>query len=121
MKFKSNGEIDLTDPQTLEELKNGDVITNNKDKELEATEKAIKEAKPTKLTLTLTPAEHGQLVRMASVQNKPVKEFLIGKIHELMLDGNVGAPLISAPSKLSGKAASGCKITAPTNSFGRIV
>ena len=121
MKVNANGEIDLTDPKTIEELKGGDVLTANTDKETEAAEKAIKEAKPTKITLNLNPAEHAQLTRMASVQSKNVKEFLMTKIHELILDGNVGAPLISAPSKLSGHPVKGSKISAPSNAFGRMV
>ena len=38
MKFKANGDIDLSDPQTIEELKGGDVITTKIDKEAEATD-----------------------------------------------------------------------------------
>ena len=121
MKFKSNGDIDLSDPQTVEELKGGDVITTKVDKEAEATEKAIKQAKGAKLTLNLNAAENAQLTRMASVQNKSVKDFLMSKIHELLLDGNVGMPLISGPSKFSGTAVGGKKVSAPTNSFGRML
>ena len=53
MKINAQGEIDLTDPKTVEHLQSGDVLTAKPDKEAEATEKAIKSAKGAKVTLNL--------------------------------------------------------------------
>mgnify|MGYP001301609234 CR=1 FL=1 len=107
-------ELDLTDEATVQELLNADVLKPNKDEETKAAEKAIKQLKPVKVTLALSPAENAQLTRMASVKNVSVEEFLLAKIHELFLDSNVGQPLISAPSNLSGSAVAGKKISGPT-------
>ncbi len=107
-------ELDLSDETTLTELLNADVLKPKQDTETKAAEAAIKELKPVKVTLTLSPAENAQLTRMASVKGVEVKEFLHSKIQELFLDSNVGQPLISAPSTLSGSAVKGKKITAPT-------
>ena len=59
--------------------------------------------------------ETAQMQRLGAVQGKTVKEFLTDKIHELLLDSNVGAPLINSPS--FGRK----KISDPSNSFGRSV
>ena len=107
-------ELDISDEATLNELLNADVLKPRQDIEVKAAEKAIKELKPVKVTLTLSPAENAQLTRMASVKGVEVKEFLLTKIQEMFLDSNVGQPLISAPSSLSGSAVAGKKITAPT-------
>ena len=107
-------ELDLSDEETLTQLMNQDVLKPKEDKEAEAAEAAIKDAKPSKITLTLSPAENAQLTRMAAVKSQTVKEFLMSKIQELFLDSNVGQPLISAPSNLSGNKVTGKKITAPT-------
>ena len=107
-------ELDLSDEATVTELLNADVLKPRQDIETEAAEKAIKELKPVKVAVTLSPAENAQLTRMASVKGLDVKEFLQAKIQELFLDANVGQPLISSPSNLSGFAVKGKKITAPT-------
>jgi len=107
-------ELDLSDEATVQELLNADVLKPQQDTETKAAETAIKELKPVKVTLTLSPAENAQLTRMASVKGIDVKEFLHTKIQELFLDSNVGQPLISGPSNLSGKQLSGKKITAPS-------
>ena len=118
MKLNHNGEsvplLDLTDEETLTQLLNQDVLKPKEDVETKAAEKAINEAKPAKITLTLSPAENSQLTRMASVKNQSVKEFLLSKIQEMFLDANIGQPLISAPSNLSGNKVSGKKVSAPT-------
>ena len=107
-------ELDLSDEATVQELLNADVLKPQQDTETKAAETAIKELKPVKVTLTLSPAENAQLTRMASVKGIDVKEFLHTKIQELFLDSNVGQPLISGPSNLSAKQLSGKKITAPS-------
>ena len=117
LKHQSNEqvpELDLSDEATVQELLNADVLKPQQDTETKAAETAIKELKPVKVTLTLSPAENAQLTRMASVKGIDVKEFLHTKIQELFLDSNVGQPLISGPSNLSGKQLSGKKITAPS-------
>ena len=117
LKHQSNEqvpELDLSDEATVQELLNADVLKPQQDTETKAAETAIKELKPVKVTLTLSPAENAQLTRMASVKGIDVKEFLHTKIQELFLDSNVGQPLISGPSNLSAKQLSGKKITAPS-------
>ena len=109
--------LDLSDEQTMSALINADVLKPIQDKEAEATEHAIKELKPAKITLTLSGAENAQLERMAAIKSQSVKEFIHSKIQELFIDANVGQPLISAPSMLSGSKVSNKKVTAP--SFGR--
>ena len=107
-------ELDLSDEETLTQLLNADVLKPSTDVEAKATETAIKELKPAKVTLTLSGSENAQLTRMASVKNQSVKEFLLSKIQEMFLEANVGQPLISAPSNLSGVKVTGKKVTAPT-------
>ena len=107
-------ELDLSDEATLNELLNADVLKPKQDTETKAAEVAIKELKPVKVSLMLSPAENAQLTRMASVKGVEVKEFLLTKIQEMFLDSNVGMPIISAPSNLSGSAVAGKKISAPT-------
>ena len=100
LKHQSNEqvpELDLSDEATVQELLNADVLKPQQDTETKAAETAIKELKPVKVTLTLSPAENAQLTRMASVKGIDVKEFLHTKIQELFLDSNVGQPLISSP------------------------
>ena len=107
-------ELELSDEATVQELLNADVLKPKQDVETKAAEKAVKQLKPVKVTLTLSPAENAQLTRYAAVKNVSIEEFLLAKIHELFLDSNVGMPLISAPSNLSGSALAGKKIKAPT-------
>ncbi|WP_413441251.1 hypothetical protein [Synechococcus sp. MIT S1220] len=118
MKINHTGEqtpeLDLNDPATVKELLDADVLKPSKDDETEAVERAISQAKPSKVTLTLSPAEHSQLTRMAAVRNQSVKEFLHSKIQELFLDANVGQALISGPSNLSGNKTTARKISGPT-------
>ncbi len=118
MKLNHTGEqtpsLDLSDPATVKELLDADVLKASTDVETQAAEKAIKETKPAKVTLTLSPAEHSQLTRMASVKGQTVKEFLMSKINEMFIDSNIGQPLISAPSNLSGVKTTARKITGPT-------
>ena len=118
MKLNHNGEnvppLDLSDEDTLTQLLNTDVLKPQVDKETQATEAAIKELKPAKITLTLSGAENAQLTRMAEIKGCSIKEFILSTIHEQLLDSNVAKPLISAPSSLSGVATRGRKITAPT-------
>lgn len=106
--------LDLSDEETMSALINADVLKPVQDKEAEATEHAIKELKSAKVTLTLSGAENAQLERMAAIKSQSVKDFIHTKIQELFIDANVGQPLISAPSKLSGSNVSSKKITAPT-------
>ena len=110
----NNPELDLSDEETLTQLLAADVLKPKEDVETEAAEKAIKEAKGAKVTLSLSHAENAQLTRMASIKGQSVREFIHSKIQELFLDANVGQPLISAPSNLSGVKIGGKKITAPT-------
>ena len=105
-------ELDLSDEATVQELLNADVLKPKQDVETKAAEKAVKQLKPVKVKLTLSPAENAQLTRYAAVKNVSIEEFLLTKTHELSLDSNVGMPLISAPSNLSGSAVAGKKITA---------
>ena len=116
--YKTN-ELDLSDEQTMNALINADVLTQPKDKETQAAETAIKQAKGSKVTLTLNHAETAQLTRMADIKGQSIKDFLLSVIHEQLLDSNIAKPLISAPSNLSGVAVGGKKITAP--SFGRVI
>ena len=116
--YKTN-ELDLSDEATMNALINADVLTQPTDKETQAAETAIKQAKGSKVTLTLNHAETAQLTRMAEIKGQSIKEFVLSVIHEQLLDSNIAKPLISAPSNLSGVAVSGKKITAPT--FGRAV
>ena len=124
MKLQHNGDttpaLDLTDEATLNELMNADVLKPSTDVEAEATETAIKELKPAKVTLTLSGAENAQITRMASVKNQSVKEFLLSKIQEMFLESNVGQPLITSPSNFSGTKVSGKKISAPTGMARRL-
>ena len=113
-------ELDLSDEDTLTQLLNQDVLKPVEDVENEAAEKAIKDTKPAKITLTLSAAENSQITRMAAVKNQSVKEFLLSKIQELLIEANVGQPLISSPSFLSNNATLGKKITAPTFSVKRV-
>ena len=106
-------ELELSDEATVQELLNADVLKPKEDVETKAAEKAVKQLKPVKVTLTLSPAEIAQQTLYAAVKNVSIEEFLLTKTHELSLDSNVGMPLISAPSTLSGSAVKGTKITAP--------
>ena len=115
MKIMKDGNIDLTDPKTIEAIRKDKVVEATPDTEDVAAEKAIKAAKNAKVTLTLNHAENAQLTRMASVQGKDVKTFLSDKIHELLLDSNVGMPLINGPS------AGRVRVSGPSKSFGRDV
>ncbi|MDA7437524.1 hypothetical protein N8463_02765 [Synechococcus sp. AH-601-P06] len=115
----TTNELDLSDEATMNALINADVLTQPTDKETQAAETAIKQAKGTKVSLTLNHAETVQLTRMAEIKGQSIKEFVLSVIHEQLLDSNIAKPLISAPSNLSGVAVSGKKITAPT--FGRVV
>lgn len=118
LNYKTN-ELDLSDEATMTELINADVLTQPTDKETQAAETAIRQAKGSKVTLSLNHAETAQLTRMAEIKGQSIKEFVLSVIHEQLLDSNIAKPLISAPSNLSGVAVSGKKITAP--SFGRVV
>ena len=113
----TTNELDLSDEATMNALINADVLTQPTDKETQAAETAIRQAKGSKVTLTLNHAETAQLTRMAEIKGQSIKEFVLSVIHEQLLDSNIAKPLISAPSNLSGSPVSGKKITAP--SFGR--
>ena len=119
MKFKNpeTAELDLSDQATVEQILNSDVLKPVQDKQLEATEKAISNLKPVKVTIELLPAEHAVVTRQAEILGLTVKQFLHKQLKELLVDQSVGKALISGPSNLSGNKVG--KVSGPTGSVTR--
>jgi hypothetical protein len=88
-------ELDLTKPETIEKLKQLDVMKKKPDEDAEQLDKAIKQvSKSQKFTITLTASQAAHLLRESSTVGKPVKDYLQELVIEKCFSERTGAPLI---------------------------
>lgn len=93
-------DLDNIKPETIEKLKELDVLAKKRDEETEKVEDAIKQvSKSQKFTITLTSAQSAHLLREASTLGKSVKEYLQSLVEEKCFSERVGAPLIKRCSQ----------------------
>lgn len=122
MKFKDpkTAELDLTDQATLAKVMNADISKQkpSSNSEAKATEQAIKNLKPVKVTIELAPSEHSVITRQAEIMGVTVKEFLHSQLKTLLIDKSIGKALVSGPSRLSGGACR--KVSGPTGQVRRV-
>ena len=107
-------ELNLNDPATIERLKEMDVMARKEnDLEKEELDTAIAGLDvPNDFVVKLSKLQSQQLLREAGQLGISAETHLNNRVQSELFSKNIGAPLISAPSVLSGKGAK--KITAPS-------
>ena len=110
-------ELDLADPETAKQLIEMDCLRKPDPAESEV-EQAIKQNKPLKVTLSFSGGEAAAIQRQADTTGQTPKEYLSQAIKQLLVDRNIGKPLVSAPSVVSGRKVT--KVGTPTYNVTRL-
>jgi hypothetical protein len=108
-------DLDLSNPATIEQLKELDVMARKpNDLEKEELDTAIESLNvPNDFVVKLSKLQSQQLQREAGQLGVSAETHLNNRIQAELFSKNIGAPLISAPSVISGKGA--VKITGPSH------